>query len=215
MPNADVRVVIIDDHEIVALGLSALLDDEPEITVVGMADSVAGAMDTIFALNPDVVLIDYRLPDGSGIEIVEKLRASEGSPGVVMITATADRRILAQALDAGCDGFLSKSADRSDLVLAVHAAARHESHFTPDVVRHLSHLKRFEQLDAEDLSSRECEVLQLSAEGLSPEQIAEKLYLSSHTVRNHVRNAMTKLQAHSKLEAVVKAARLRLISIDE
>lgn len=210
-----IRIVIVDDHEVVALGLKALLSDEDDFDVVGTATTVTEAQVLMNDLAPDVALVDYRLPDGSGIDLITTLRAAAEPPGIVMVTAAADRRVLAQALDAGCLGFLSKNADRSDLVASVRAAARGESHFTPDVVRHLSHLRRFEQFDSDDLSQRECEVLQLSAHGRSPEQIAEELFLSLHTVRNHIRNAMNKLQAHSKLEAVVKAARLRLITLDD
>lgn len=210
-----IRIVIVDDHEVVALGLKALLSDEEDFDVVGTATTVADAEVLLAELEPDVALVDYRLPDGSGVELMVALGAAVDPPGVVMVTAAADRRVMSQALDAGCLGFLSKNADRADLVASVRAAAKGESHFTPDVVRHLTHLRRFEQFDSEDLSPRECEVLQLSAYGRSPEDIAQELFLSLHTVRNHIRNAMTKLQAHSKLEAVVKAARLRLISIDD
>ena len=211
----DIRIVIVDDHEVVALGLKALLSDEDGLSVVGTATTVEQARSVLAELKPDVALVDYRLPDGSGIDVITALRSIEDPPGVVMITAAADRRVMSQALDAGCLGFLSKNADHADLVASVRAAAKGDSHFTPDVVRHLSHLRRFEQFDVDELSDRECEVLQLSALGKSPEDIAAELFLSLHTVRNHIRNAMTKLQAHSKLEAVVKAARLRLITLDD
>jgi DNA-binding NarL/FixJ family response regulator len=109
---------------------------------------------------------------------------------------------------------VSKNADRADLVAAITAAADNDSYFTRDVLKHLMHLRRFEQVDNEELSDREVEVLQLSADGSSPEEIAAQLYLSAHTVKNHLRHAMAKLDAHTKLEAVVKALRARLISIE-
>lgn len=211
----DIRIVIIDDHEVVALGLKALLSDEDDFSVVGTATTVQQAQEVLAEVSPDVALVDYRLPDGSGIDVIAALRSVENPPGVVMVTAAADRRVMSQALDAGCLGFLSKNADHADLVACVRAAAKGESHFTSDVVRHLSELRRYEQFDADDLSDREAEVLQLSAYGKSPEDIAVELFLSLHTVRNHIRNAMNKLHAHSKLEAVVKASRLRLISLDD
>ena len=210
-----IRIVIVDDHEVVALGLKALLSEEVDFDVVGTATTVAKAQAVVTEMEPHVVLVDYRLPDGSGIDVVSALRATPEPPGVVMVTAAADKRVLSQALDAGCLGFLSKNADHADLVASVRAAAKGESHFTPDVVRHLSNVRRFEQFDTDELSQRECEVLQLSAIGKSPEEIAAELFLSLHTVRNHIRNSMTKLQAHSKLEAVVKAARLRIITLDD
>ena len=210
-----IRIVIVDDHEVVALGLTALLSEQTDFEVVGTATTVVKAQALIAEMRPDVVLLDFRLPDGNGLDVVSALRATSDPPGVVMVTAAADKRVLSQALDAGCLGFLSKNADHADLVASVRAAARGESHFTPEVVRHLAHMRRFEQFDAEELSQRECEVLQLSAFGKSPEDIAGELFLSQHTVRNHIRNSMTKLQAHSKLEAVVKAARLQIISLDD
>jgi DNA-binding NarL/FixJ family response regulator len=210
-----IRIVIVDDHEVVALGLTALLSEETDFEVVGTATTVAKAQALVADIRPDVVLLDFRLPDGNGLDVVSALRSTADPPGVVMVTAAADKRVLSQALDAGCLGFLSKNADHADLVASVRAAARGESHFTPEVVRHLAHMRRFEQFDAEELSQRECEVLQLSAFGKSPDDIAAELFLSQHTVRNHIRNSMTKLQAHSKLEAVVKAARLRIISLDD
>ena len=214
-PEDCIRIVIVDDHAVVALGLKALLSEEEDFRVVGTATTVAEAQVVLADLRPDVVLVDYRLPDGSGIDVVRALRSTPDPPGVVMVTAAADKRVLSQALDAGCLGFLSKSADQSDLFASIRAAAIGESHFTAEVVRHLSNVRRFEQFDTEELSQRECEVLQLSAFGKSPEDIAAELFLSLHTVRNHIRNAMTKLQAHSKLDAVVKAARLRIISLDD
>lgn len=210
-----VRIVIVDDHEVVALGLKALLEDEPDLTVVATATSAADALAVVEEHHPDVAVIDYRLPDGNGVELIRFLRSREQPPGIVMVTAAADRRVMSQALDAGCFSFLSKNADSADLLAGVRAAARDESYFTAEVVRHLAHVRRYEQFDVDELTERECEVLQLSAEGRTPEEIAQELYLSTHTVRNHIRNAMGKLQAHTKLDAVVKAARLRLISIDD
>ena len=109
---------------------------------------------------------------------------------------------------------LSKNADRADLVAAVRAAADNDSYFTRDMLKHLMHLRRFDQVDVGELSTREIEVLQLTADGRSPAEIATELYLSQHTVKNHLRHAMAKLESHTKLEAVAKAARARLISID-
>lgn len=144
-----------------------------------------------------------------------ELMAAEFSVHVLMITSAADRHVLAEALDAGCSGFLSKNSDRRDLIDAITAAAGGDSYFTRDVLKQLVHLRRFDQVGHHELSDREVEVLQLTADGLFPNEVAERLYLSSHTVKNHLRHAMDKLDAHTKLDAVVKAIRARLISIDE
>ncbi|MCB0994003.1 MAG: response regulator transcription factor [Acidimicrobiales bacterium] len=214
MSEPSISVLIVDDHEVVALGLQALLDDEPDIDVIATAGSVTDALAAARRHAPQVVLVDYRLPDGTGAEFTRRLHEQQPGARVVMITAAADRRVLGQALDAGCCGFVSKNADREDLAAAVRAAAANDSYFTRDVLKHLVHLRRFEQVDGGELSDREVEVLQLTAEGLSPEAIAEQIFLSAHTVKNHLRHAMAKLDSHTKLDAVVKAIRGRIISID-
>ena len=209
-----IRVLIVDDHDVVALGLQSLLDDVDGIDVVGRAGSVADAVAGFDRHQPDVVLADYRLPDGTGADVTRTLRERSADVRVVMVTAAADRHVLAQALDSGCSGFVSKNADRDDLVAAIRAAADDDSYFTQDVLKHLVHLRRFEQIDGHELTDREVEVLQLTAEGLGADEIADRIHLSHHTVRNHLRHAMTKLDAHTKLDAVVKAVRGRVISID-
>ncbi len=210
-----VRVLIVDDHEVVALGLAALLDEEPRLSVVGTAHTVADALSSVQKERPDVVFMDYRLPDGTGVEATGQIVAGDGAPGVVMVTAVADRRVFGQALEAGCCGFVSKNADRRDLVEAALCGARHESYFTRDVLKHLVHLQRFDYVEGGELSEREIEVLQASADGRSPDEIAAEMFLSAHTVKNHIRHAMEKLHAHTKLEAVITAIRLRIVSIDD
>lgn len=209
-----VRVVIVDDHNTVGLGLRALIDGAPDIVVVAIAGSVAEAVAVAQQLRPDVMLVDYQLPDGTGAHAARAIRSAECPPAIVMITASADRRVLSQALDAGCSGFVSKHADRSDILSAIRAAASEDAYFTPDMLKHLAHLRRFDQVDVTELSAREIETLQLTADGISPEKIADMLFLSTHTVKNHLRHAMAKLDAHTKLEAVIRATRARLISID-
>lgn len=209
-----IRVVIVDDHDTVGLGLRALIEGEPDITVVAIAKSVAEAVQAAEQHHPDVMLIDYRLPDGTGADATRTIRGLDHPSTVVMITANADRRVLAQALDAGCSGFVSKHADRADLLAAIRAADDDDSYFTRDVLKHLAHLRRFDQVDEVELGEREIEVLQLTADGMSPDEIASTLFLSPHTVKNHLRHAMAKLHAHTKLAAVVEAVRARLITID-
>jgi DNA-binding NarL/FixJ family response regulator len=209
-----VAVLIVDDHEVVALGLEALLNDDPLVEVVGCVRTVTEAIAANETLKPNVVLMDYRLPDGTGAQATRKIRANDNPPAVVMVTSSVDRHVLAQALDAGCCGFVSKHADRRDLVDAIRAAAAGDAYFTRDMLTHLVHLRRFDEVEGIELTAREIEVLQATAEGLSPEAIAGRLFLSPHTVKNHLRHAMAKLDSHTKLEAVVKAIRSRLISAD-
>ena len=214
MTEDTIRVLLVDDHDAVALGLRALVDDADDIDVVAIAGSVADAIAAADRHSPQVVLVDYRLPDGTGADLARALRETDDPPAVVMISGDADRRVLGLALEAGCVGFVSKQADRDDLVESIRAAAAGDSYFTRDMLKHLAHLRRFDQVDVAQLADREIEVLQLTADGMSPDEIAEELFLSPHTVKNHLRHAMAKLDAHTKLDAVVKAVRARLISID-
>lgn len=209
-----IRVLIVDDHEAVAQGLRALVTDADDIDVVALAHSVDDATSAVRRHVFDVVLVDYRLGDGTGADVAAAALETDAAPAVVMISADADRRVLNQALDAGCVGFVSKNADRSDIVEAIRSAAAGDSYFTRDMLKHLAHIRRFEQVDVAPLADREIEVLQLTADGRTPDEIAAELFLSPHTVKNHLRHAMAKLDAHTKLDAVVKAVRARLISID-
>ena len=212
---APITVVIVDDHEVVALGITALLADANGIVVIGTATTCEAAVQLVTKKRPDVVLMDYRLPDGTGAETARAFKDAQLGTNVVMITSVADRRVLSQALDAGCCGFLSKNSNQADLIDAITAAASGESYFTRDMLQHLVHLRRFDEIGRAELSDREVEVLQLTADGMYPEEVAKQLHLSAHTVKNHLRHAMSKLDAHTKLEAVVKAVRARLISLEE
>lgn len=209
-----VRVLIVDDYAVVALGIEALLDDAEMISVAGHAADIASAVAAATRLRPDVVLMDFRLPDGTGADAIGELRRAGCDAAVVILTAATDRRALRLALEAGCVGFLSKHADRGELIRAIRAAARNETAFTPDMLSHVVHLGRARAGTDAELTARECDVLQLSADGLDPEEIAEQMLLSHHTVRNHLRHAMAKLDAHTRLEAVVKALQARLISVE-
>ncbi|MEO6124656.1 MAG: response regulator transcription factor [Ilumatobacteraceae bacterium] len=214
LPSKAVRVMIVDDHAVVALGIAALLDGDDDIEVVARGSDVATAVTAARHHRPDVILMDFRLPDGTGLDAISQLRADGCDAAVIMLTAATDRRVLRLALEAGCLGFLSKNADHGDLVRAIRAAARNETSFTADMLTQLVHVGRVQPMTTEDLTARECDVLQLSADGLQPDEIAERMHLSQHTIRNHLRHAMTKLDAHTKLEAVVKALQANLISVD-
>jgi DNA-binding NarL/FixJ family response regulator len=213
MDSEHVRVLIVDDHELVAKGLASLLSDLDDVEVVGLADSSKLAIDRVASLHPRVVLMDYRLGDRDGIETTKEIRARFPDTEVVMLTASTDQTVLAGALDAGCCGFLDKNAPLEDLAAAVHAAAEGEAYFSREILNKLVRLRRTVHPAARELSEREREVLQMAAEGLAPKQIATALQLSLHTVRNHLRHTMEKLDAHTKLEAVVVAARLGLIEL--
>ena len=211
-PTTSVRVLIVDDHEVVATSLAHVLDAEPDIVTVGVAGSLAKARDLVTSTAPDVVLLDHRLPDGDGVQSVGMLRGLRPSVAVVILTASAADHVMVEAIEAGVSGFLSKTRSLGEVTSAVRAAAAGEAVISPEMLaRLLPRLGSNGRAGRTTLTDREREVLGLLAEGLTNAAIAERLTVSVHTVRNHVANLSAKLGARSKLEALSIAVREGLL----
>ncbi len=207
-----IRVLIVDDHQVLATSLARVLDDEPDIVSVGVAHSLEQARARVTSAAPDVILLDRRLPDGDGVIAIPELRALRPSMNVVVLTASGAEDILVEAIGVGAAGFVSKTRGIGDVTAAVRAAAEGESMISPEMLtRLLSKLSRTPGAAA-SLTRREQEVLTLLARGLPNTAIAEELTVSVNTVRNHIANLSAKLGAHSKLEALSIAIRQGLIS---
>ena len=207
-----IRVLVCDDHHVVAQGLAMILRAEPDIEVVGVAGSVAEVRALAVACRPDVVLMDYALPDGDGVAATAAIRASQPDVRVVMLTSFVDEEVLVGAIEAGCSGYVTKHKSAEELTTAVRLAAEGEALVSPDMLaRLLPRLRRTHHGVGWDLTAREREVLNLLAIGESKEAIARRLFLSTNTVRNHIQNILTKLGAHSRLEAVATASREGLL----
>ena len=206
------RVLVVDDHEVLASSLARVLDDEPDLMSVGVAGTLERARSMIVTTAPDVVLLDHRLPDGDGVAAISELRALRPSIKVVVLTASAADHVLVAAIEAGASGFVSKSRSLGELTAAVRAAATGEAVISPELLaRLLPRLSPSGRPRHQELTEREREVLGLVADGLSNAIIAERLVVSVHTVRNHVANLSAKLGAHSKLEALSIAVREGLL----
>lgn len=206
--NEQIRVVIVDDHEMLVQGLRAVLGAEPDITVVASAGTVESGCAAVRMHAPDVVLMDYELPDGDGAQATERIKEDVPSAQVVMVTSFDDEAILVRAIEAGCSGFITKHKAIEEVANAVRSARAGEALISPSMLaRLLPRLRRTQQGLGTDLTPREMEILTLLAGGMSNAAIAERLVLSLHTVRNHVQNVIGKLGAHSKLEAVATAVR--------
>lgn len=207
-----VRVLIVDDHEILAASLAQVLDAEPDLLSVGVAGTLERARSLVATTAPDVILLDQRLPDGEGVAAIGELRALRPSVQVVILTASAADHVLVAAIEAGAAGFVSKTRGIADVTAAVRSAAAGEAVISPELLaRLLPRLHRSGRAAHNDLTEREREVLGLLAEGLSNAGIAQRLTVSIHTVRNHVANLSAKLGAHSKLEALSIAVREGLL----
>ncbi len=210
---SELRVLVCDDHVMLAEGLTALLRAAEGIDVVGSAGSVAEVLEMAAMTTPDVIVLDYDLPDGTGVEALEELRRCAPDARVVMLTAFADDPILVRAIEAGCAGFLTKQKATADLVDAVRLVAAGEAVIPPDMLARL--LPRFRRGDVSSpvaLTPREQEVLELLATGATSAGMARDLEVSPNTIRNHVQAILVKLGAHSRLEAVAIAVREGLVS---
>ncbi len=208
-----IRVLVVDDHAVLASSLAVVLDAEPDITVVATAGTLSQARRALQAECPDVVLLDHRLPDGDGVAAIRELRAVCPAMQVVVLTASNGDHVLLEAVDAGAAGFLSKTSGIDKLLAAVRAAAVGESVIAPELlVRLLGRVQHDGESRRTPLTERERDVLALVAEGLSNAAIADRLAVSVHTVRNHIASLSGKLGAHSKLEALSIAVRQGLVS---
>lgn len=212
-PAGIVSVVIVEDHEMVAEGLRQALEASG-ITVLAIAHRVATVKHVVGLNQPDVVLMDYALPDGDGVSATRLVLEASPETRVIMLTGAGDNRVLVQAMTAGCAGYVRKDQPIADLVAAVRAAKNGATLISPTTLQRLiQHLGSGVPWIGSELSAREVEVLQLFAEGWANKEIARDLSLSVHTVRNHVRSVLSKLGAHSKLEAVAVAQREGILRI--
>jgi two-component system response regulator DevR len=184
-----------------------------DIEVVGVVGTVGDAIAGAHSMHPDVVLMDYHLPDGDGVTAVTHIKQDDPKIQVVMLTGSGDdERLARRAFEAGCSGFMSKSRSVDDLLAVVRAAHAGEVLITPAMLlKLLPAVARHDDGRRAGLSRRELEVLSVMAEGGSDREIATRLFISLNTVRKHTQNIIRKLGAHSKLEAVVVAVREGLI----
>lgn len=209
------RVVVVDDHEVLASSLAAVLDLEPDIMMAGVAGTLAKARALVSTEQPDVLLLDHRMPDGDGVAAIRDFLALRPGLQVVVLTASGSDHVLVAAIEAGAAGFLSKTRSLAEVTSAVRAAARGEAVISPELLMRL--LPRLQGRSTGGapatplLTERERDVLGHLAQGLSNAAIAERLVVSVHTVRNHVANLSAKLGAHSKLEALAIAVREGLL----
>jgi RNA polymerase sigma factor (sigma-70 family) len=205
------RVLIIEDHQVVAEGLAALINDQKDMRVVGQAGSVADAIARAAELKPDLALIDFRLTDGTGADAAAGIRQLRPDTRVIFLTREDSDAARFAALEAGASAFIHKSRAAQEVVDAIRVVASGGTLFTPRSIAQLLNSRRELDVQLERLTPREKEVLRMMAEGTSSREIATKLGISYTTVRTHIRSLGSKLGVHSKLEAIVKARELALV----
>jgi two-component system, NarL family, response regulator DevR len=205
-----IRVLLVDDHAIVRLGLTTLLGDVPEVEVVGEAGTAAEALKAVERLRPDVVLMDIRMPGEGGIEATRRITSQFPDTKVVMLTSFADEELVVRAIRAGAMGYVLKEVGNTELLRAIRAASRGEALLDPaTTARLLARVRQTEQkadLDAfRDLSGRELDVVAEVARGKTNAEIAHTLNLSEKTVRNYLSTVLEKLNLTNRVELATYA----------
>ncbi len=207
----ETRVMIVDDHEVVREGLRSLLRRRPELAVVGEADSVASAIEEARRTEPDVVIMDVRLPDGSGVEACREIRAERPDTKVLMLTSYADEEAVFASIMAGAIGYLLKQTSTKTLIEAIERAMRGESLLDPAVTQRVLERVRSGKPDEDEdlalLSEQERKILDLIAEGKTNKEIAKEIFLSDKTVKNYVSSILSKLNLRRRSEAAAFIAR--------
>ena len=215
--DASLRVVIADDQRVVREGLLLMLDLLDGIEVVGSASDGEEALALASRHRPDVVLMDLRMPRVDGVEATRRLAASDPDVGVVVLTTYADDENVIAALQAGARGYLTKDAGADQIRAAIEGVAAGEAALDPTVQRHLVEAVANGEADRavaelpDGLTPREAEVLRLIADGLSNAEIAERLVVSSATVKSHVNHLFAKIDARDRAQAVAYAYRNGLV----
>lgn len=200
--------MIIDDHQVFAELLGEVLVDRG-LDLVGVYGTLADGMAAVGTVAPDLVVLDHRLPGETGASSVRALKGRSPHTRILMLTAADERSVLLEAMEAGCDGFVTKRQHIGEVLAAVTAVLRGDTPISPDMAGAL--IASRPRPPGGDLTPRESEVLQLIGAGRSNQQTARELGISVHTVRNHVQHILDKLGAHSQLEAVAIASRLGLL----
>jgi DNA-binding NarL/FixJ family response regulator len=218
-PAVPIRVLIADDHEVVRIGLAALLDGQPGLSVVAEAASGADAVRLARQHRPDVVVMDIRMPNGSGIDACRTICAELADTPVIMLTSHADSDALFDAIDAGASGYVLKRVGSGELIDAVRTVAAGGSLLDPAVTRsvldRLRNASRLEEAGAfADLTEQERRVLAHLADGATNRRIADRMGLAEKTVRNYVSSILAKLGLDSRAQAAAYAIRNRLPELE-
>ncbi len=204
-----IRILIVDDHRVLAELLAEALAVAEDITVLGTVETGAEAVAAVRSTRPDVVVLDYDLPDVEGTSGLLAIRQAAPAARILILTSYSSPVVLNEVMEAGANGFVTKRNGSAEILAAVRAVASNQTLVSADMVR--SVFGTGTGPTGADLTERELQVLRIASEGRSNKAIAEELNLSVNTVRNHMQHVLTKLGAHSKLEATAIGARLGIL----
>ncbi len=212
--RAPIRILVADDHPVVRDGLVSMLGTQPDFEVVAQAPNGVEVVEQVAALKPDVVLLDLEMPEMDGVEALERIVAYSGTKVVVFTAFDTDERILA-ALRAGAKGYLLKGAPRAEVFNAIRVVSQGGSLLQPAIAsKILQQLNKSSEGNADTVTDREREVLELLAKGKSNQDIALALSITERTVKFHVSSIMSKLGAHNRTEVVSIAVQRGLVKLD-
>ena len=211
----NLRILLVDDHEVVRLGLKSLIERHPGFEVIAEASAAAEAVATAVKLKPDIVLMDIRLVGSSGIEACKEITTQLPDTRVIMLTSYAEDEMLFSAIRAGAVGYVLKQIGSTDLIRTIEAAARGEATLDPSLTQRVfSEVRRSVQKEEmaafNDLTPQEMQTLALVAEGKTNREIADALFLSEGTVRNYVSSILAKLRVSNRAEAAAYAVQHHL-----
>jgi DNA-binding NarL/FixJ family response regulator len=220
-----IKVLIVDDQPLLRNALASIIDLERDIEVVGMAESGSMALELSKEVNPDVILMDIRMPDGDGIWATEQL-ATKGLRDikVLILTTFEEEEYIFRALKAGASGFLSKASEGAEISEAIRKVAAGDNLLSPNSIRKLISLvvSKIPNLDSlefrdrlEGLTQREVEILRLVGLGRNNDEIAQSLFISPHTVKTHISNLMVKLDIHDRYQLVIEAYETGVVRVGE
>jgi DNA-binding NarL/FixJ family response regulator len=213
-----VRVLLIDDHDLLRRGIRTMLESEGDIEVVGEADDGSKALQLVEETFPDVVIIDVLMPLKDGIAATHEIKESHPSVGVVVLSGHDERQFIFDALKAGASGYLLKTAELEEVIDTVRSVAGGQAKIDPELASQvLAEFQAYQHGDESDvfqpLTPREKEILRLMSEGLPNKAIASRLSISERTVTTHVANIYTKLQVNNRVSAIQEAMRRRILDL--
>ncbi|NLG96075.1 MAG: response regulator transcription factor [Chloroflexi bacterium] len=211
-----IRIMIVDDQQIIREGLAGMLGREPDLELIGTAENGLEAVNLAASIKPDLVLMDLRMPIMGGAQAIREIRKNQPEIRFIILTVYDNDEELFEGLRAGAKAFLLKDVSRDELISVIRAVAAGKAHLQPELTSVLlDHLAELESGDqtAATITPRERSVLRLLADGASNKEIASELMISEHTVKSHVAKIFVKLEARDRAEAVAKAIQKNIIQI--
>lgn len=212
MNNKDIRVLLVDDHAIVRCGIKSLIDGTKDMSVCGESDCLTDAYDKVANLNPDIVLLDIKLPDGDGVVGCGRIKKISPKTKVIILTAYTDETLVMEAIKANVDGYLLKNIDSKSIISAISNTFHGKTILDPTIIDNVLNLIKKEN-DKDDLfSKQEKKILELVSIGKTNKEISKELFIAEKTVRNYVSKIMKKIGVNNRTEAAIYWAKLQKLN---